>query len=211
MRQWLTAFFASCRSEIMSDSVVKQLYDTVYVLFPLWTAICSKDDNGSYCITKLPSSNGLKNATSTGGLSKLLASLAQNATVGTGTTLVPNITTLQSTNLPFLFIQPESGSQAALASNSYCTACTRNILTAYVNFESAIPYGPGMAQSIILAGQQSLYNAVTNTCGATFLSGVVQAAGGLAGGTLSSGAMQNMATLSQGFIMGILAVLASIF
>jgi hypothetical protein len=213
MRQRLTQFYASCPTEITTNPAVKLPYDVLYALYPLWTALCAKDDNGGYCATQLPASNGLKNAISTGGssaLSNLINSLAEKAPTGAG--IVPNITTYQNTNIPFLFLQPSSDSQAALPSNSDCTTCTRNILTAYVNALSTIPYGPGLAASLLLAGQPKLYSAVTNTCGANFLSGVVQAAGGLSGGTLSSGAMQNVVTLSQEFAavgMGILAIMVS--
>jgi hypothetical protein len=220
MRKWLTQFYAQCRTELTSNPVaaVKQIYDVLYASNPLRTAICSKDDNGSYCVTKLPASNGLKNALSTGGSpaltpSDLVQKQSTPARRAATTALVPNITTYQNTNLLFLFLQPDSSAQSSLQSSSQCTACTRNIMTAYINFESVTPYGLGLANSLLLAGQQKLYDAVTNTCGKTFLSGVVQAAGGLSsGGPLSSGAMQSVVTVSQGFLavgMGVLAVLVS--
>ena len=225
MRKWLTQFYAQCRTELTSNPVaaVKQIYDVLYASNPLRTAICSKDDNGSFCVTKLPASNGLKNALSNGGSSAMTPTDVMNALVqgqstharrAATTALVPNITTYQNTNLPFLFLQPADGAQSSLQSSSQCTACTRNIMTAYINFESDTPYGPGLGGSLLLAGQQKLYDAITNTCGKTFLSGVVQAAGGLSsgGGPLSSGAMQSVVTVSQGFVavgMGVLAVLVS--
>jgi len=221
MRNWLTQFYAKCPAELTSKPVaaVKQIYDILYVLAPLRTVICCKDDNGSFCATKLPASNGLKNAISAGGSSTLTPSDIINTLVqkpssalarrASTTALVPNITTYQNTNLPFLFLQPASGAQSALQSSSQCTTCTRNIMTAYINFESDSPYAPGLGQSVLLAPQQKLYNAVTNTCGATFLSGVVQAAGGLSGGTLPSGATHNVVTLSYGFVAVVLAVVVS--
>ena len=219
MRTRLTQFYSQCSAELTSKPVaaVTQIYDVLYTLTPFRTAICSKDDSGSFCATNLPASNGLKSAISAGSPAltpnDIIKALVQTspalASRASTTALVPNITTYQNTDLIFLFLQPASGSQAALQSSSQCTACTRNIMTAYINFESDTPYAIGLAKSLLLAPQQTLYNAITNTCGKTFLSGVVQAAGGLSGGTLPSGAMRNVATVSQGFVavgMGILAV-----
>jgi len=225
MRARLTQFYTKCPAELTSKPVatVKQIYDVLYTLSPLRTAICAKDDSGSFCVTNLPASNGLKNAISNGGSSALtpndiIGALVQKSPAfarrAPTTALIPNITTYQSTNLPFLFLQPASGPQPALQSSNQCTACTRNIMTAYINFESNTPYAPGLANSLLLAAQQNLYNAITNTCGKTFLSGVVQAAGGLSGGTLSSGATHSVATVSQGFVavgMGVLAVVVFSF
>jgi hypothetical protein len=191
------------------------MYDVMYTLWPLMTALCSKDDNGSYCATQIPSGSGLQNAISTTGSST--NSLAQNtptvAPRADTTALIPNITAFQISNLPFLFLQPASGNQAALQSSDQCTTCTRNIMTAYINFESDTPYGPGLASSELLGSQQPLYSAITNTCGQTFMSGVVQAAGGLSGGTLPSGATLNVVGTSQGLVavyMGMLAVAVSL-
>lgn len=218
MRTWLTRFYGNCSAELTSNPVtaVKQIYDALYALTPLKIAICSKDDSGKFCATELAASNGLKNAMSAGGSSmtpsNIINALAQTSPTASTPALVPNTTTYQDTNLLFLFLQPTSGSQSALQSNNQCTACTRNIMTSYMNFESDTPYGPGLDKSGLLAGQQKLYDAITNTCGNSFLSGAVQAAGGLSGGTLSSGATYNVVTVSQGLVavgMGVLAVVVS--
>jgi hypothetical protein len=86
-------------------------------------------------------------------------------------------------------------------------------MTAYMDFEAKVPYAPGLGKSILLAKQPDLYQGIQNTCGQTFLSGAgVQAAGGLSGGSLPSGAVQTVA--GQGFIfasMGVLALIASSF
>ena len=209
MRQMLTNFYSQCLAELTSNSVdsIRQMYDMLYVLTPFKNALCSKDDNGDYCAMSLPASNGLKNTTSSTTPSAIISQLAQN------TPLTPNLAIFESTNLPFLFIQPTDGAQAALQSNSECTTCTRSILTAYINFESSTPYAPGLGTSGLLRTQQTLYNAVCNTCGSSFLSGVVQAAGGLSGGTMSSGAIQNVVFSPHGFFaigMGLLAVVSRV-
>jgi len=219
VREWLTQFYQSCSAELTSSPVdqVRTLYDVMYTLWPLMTALCSKDDNGSYCATKIPSASGLQNAISTTGgssssLTDIMNSLAQNTPTvsrrADTTALMPNTSTFQSTNLPFLFLQPASGNQAALQSSDQCTTCTRKIMAAYINFESDTPYGPGLGSSILLAKQQALYQAITTTCGQTFMSGVVQAAGGLSGGSLPSAATPNVVSATQGLVtvwMGLLA------
>jgi len=220
MRKWLSQFYQECSAELTSKPVdrVKELYDIMYMLTPLRTALCSKNDNGTYCVTQLPASNGLKGAISTSGSSvgeNLVNSLVQKVSItrrADTTVTLPNVTTFQTTNLPFLFLKPAGGDQAALSSDDQCSTCTRNIMTAYINFESDTPYGPGLGESTLLGSQNKLYQAITHTCGGTFLSGVVQAAGGLSGGGLSSGAMQNVVTVSQSLVatgMGVLAVVVS--
>lgn len=223
MRTWLMQFYAQCSTELTSNPVtgVKQMYDVLYALTPLRTALCSKADNGAYCVTQLPTPNALKNATSASS-PPLTPNDIINSLVDKTTTLArraagvpvlsPNLTTYAAANVPFLFLQPASGAQAALSSSSQCTACTRNIMTAFINFESNTPYGPGLKGSMILSGQQALYDSVVKNCGLSFLSGAVQAAGGLSGGSLPSGAMHNVVTVTWGFLsiwIGILAVMIS--
>jgi hypothetical protein len=91
--------------------------------------------------------------------------------------------TYHDNNLPFLFITSN------LDATKLCTTCTRNILTAYINFESNVPFGPGLSNSQILNTQPDLYAAIQTKCPSGFLSGAVQAAGGLSGGMFSSGAI----------------------
>lgn len=122
------------------------------------------------------------------------------------TALVPNTTTYQDTNLPFMFLQP------SMPSSELCTTCARNILTAYIDFESSSPYAPGLSNSLLFAGQISLYNNVTSKCGQSFLNGAVQAAGGLSSGLLSgatprSGVQELSAAVSA--ILGVAAFVAA--
>lgn len=209
MRNWLAQFYQKCSAELTSKPVdsVKQTYDVLYALTPFRTALCSKDDDGSYCVTKVPAASGLKNAISTGGSSvltpgEIMNSLSQKAPTvvrrADTTALLPNITTFKNTNILFLFLQPE------------CKTCTRNVLASYLDFESNTPYAPGLGQSVLLASQTVLYDNVTNTCGKPFLSGAVQAAGGLSGGTLSSSAIHNVVSASQGFVVVGVCMLAMV-
>lgn len=196
MRGKLTDFYAACTKELGTDFNVDvvTMYDTFYTLIPLQEAVCSKDDNGRYCVTE--TSKG-----SAGNTKRELAARAPAA--GQQTAFVPNVTSIASSNLLFLFITPD------LPSATLCTTCTKDVLGAYLGFESTMPYAPGLAQSVLLKGQVPLYQGVTNTCGSTFLGGAVQAAAGLGSngilGQGTSGAPHNGLQLS-----GVLAGLAAI-
>ncbi|KAI0056866.1 hypothetical protein BV25DRAFT_1920610 [Artomyces pyxidatus] len=188
IRTQLASFYAACQAELTSspNSDVLRTYDVLYALTPLKQAVCSKDDSGKYCATSLSTgSNTTARIANVGGadLTKTLFT-----TVG-GTVkrdaaqvaLIPNVTTYRQNNLVFLFLQP------SLPSSELCVSCTRNIVTAYTTWETTVPYAPGLTNSPLLGGQPDLYNAITSTCGASFLSGSVQAAGGgLSGGLLGA-------------------------
>ena len=102
--------------------------------------------------------------------------------------IVPNMTTFHDTNLPFLFFKPD------LDATKLCTTCARNVLTAYINFESNCPYAPGLGNSQLLDTQAALYNAVKDKCPDNFLTGALQAAGGLSSGFGSRSAAVSKAT-----------------
>lgn len=194
----------------------------MYAMVPLSQAICSKDDNGDYCAANL------SNASTTGTVAlvdsaqsqkqALLRQYLYSASDTTApaarrdlsntniTALVPNVTTYQSTNLVFLFLDASS------TSSQLCTTCTRNIMTPYITFESNCPYGPSISQSLLFAGQTNLYNNITSKCGSNFLSGAVQAAGGLSSGLLSGAAPQidgQELSAAVSAILGVAALLAA--
>ena len=197
-----TAFYAACSVELTSNpnDVVVNIYDTLYIIIPLLDAICTLDDGGNYCSmqAKLPSS------TTGTSLQKVLSSPSS----ANSAALIPNTTTFHNTNLPFLFLDPSANA------TSLCNVCTRKVVNAYVTFEASVPYGPGLGKSPLLSSQLSLYTDIQKTCGSSFLdsAGVVKAAGGLSGGTLSSGATAQTNGPTQGLVaigMGILALVAS--
>lgn len=110
---------------------------------------------------------------------------------------MPNEGTFSSKNLAFLLYQ---------SSGQLCTTCLRNVLSAYIAHEEAVPYAPGdLSQSPMLGGQNDLYNAATSQCGSNFLSGSVQAAGGLGDGIVAaSGAIPKASVMN-----GVLSVAAA--
>jgi len=189
VRGKLADFYSNCTAELTSskNADVLALYDTLYALVPLKQAVCSKDDTGAFCVGKVAAKVPV-------------SSLSTNVGTGAQTILKANTDTFRTNNIAFLLLQTTTP-QATL-----CTACARSVLTSYVSWESSAPYAPGLSSSQILGGQSDLYSNVTSTCGATFLSGAVQAAGGLSGNIISdsSDAVHTLVG-SVGAVVGALA------
>ncbi len=191
VRTALTNFYAACQQELAADTPNKdvlEVYDALYVVYPLSKALTSKDDSGNFC----------------GAQSLNTPPAADSLYTGSQQTLTPNFDNLKSSNAAFLFLDPSQ------SKDKLCVACTRSILTSYISFESDLAYGPGLSKSILLAGQSPLYQAVQSTCGASFLNGAVQAAGSLSDGILggSSGAASIRAGNGVGAIASLLGAAA---
>lgn len=196
LRSKLTSFYSACGPELTNtpNKDVIRTYDTLYALYPLTQAVCSKGDSGKYCASELGSSgsNNVELATSNAGdaltdlkaiskdlfipVSGTLSKRASSPSVQQA--FYPNTTTFAQNNVLFLLLKP------TLSSTQLCQTCTRNVLTSYIDFESAIPYAPGLASSPLMNGQSALYSAIQNTCGPSFLSGTVAAAGGISNGVI---------------------------
>jgi len=185
IRTQLTEFYAGCPNELSSSSPnsdVTRAYDVLYALYPFSQAVCTKGDDGSYCVLKVASTLGSGKTLLSSSDQNLWSSLPSSRR--DEQVIVPNLQQFKAGNIAFLGLQP-SDTQEQL-----CQTCTRNVLGPYIAFTSSIPCAFGLSNSLILGGQIPLYNAVQSTCGAPFLSGSVQAAGGIANGLLggSSGA-----------------------
>lgn len=188
IRSKLTDFYSACSNELISspNSDVIRAYDVLYVLLPFSQAVCTKDDSGNYCVLEVGSNStktllsGSPNSPPADDLSSPLPS--GNSRRGQESVVIPNVSQFRSLNLVFL------GISSSLASDQLCKPCTRNVLNQYIQFMSAIPYAPGIANSPLMGGETDLYNAVQQKCGAPFLSGSVQAAGGISGDVLHGGA-----------------------
>ena len=78
---------------------------------------------------------------------------------------MPNTAAIASENLPYLFFTPN------LSEAQLCVAClrVRQVLMAYIKFESDIPFSYGLDNSILLGAQSALYTAVESKCPANFL------------------------------------------
>ncbi|TKA55549.1 hypothetical protein B0A53_02727 [Rhodotorula sp. CCFEE 5036] len=96
--------------------------------------------------------------------------------------ILPDAQTWSTSNLPFLFLSPN------MTSSVLCSSCTKQILAAYVAWESRMPYALGLTNSPLLSGQGDLWTGLGQVCGTGFLQAVTQQAGeaNLAGGALAS-------------------------
>ncbi|KAJ3727509.1 hypothetical protein C8R42DRAFT_716960 [Lentinula raphanica] len=184
LRSTLSSFASACSSELTSNSDVIGLYDVLYIISPMKTALCSKSDSGSYCALSATSSSSSAAPAASGTSAATMASEAQQYLATSSGTV--NATTFSATNLAFMFLQSS-------LTSAQCTTCTRNIMTSYINFESNAPYAPGISSSVLLGQQTSVYNAITSVCGSNFLSGVVQAAGGISTGSSDNGSLRSSA------------------
>lgn len=161
------------------------------------TSICSKDDTGSWCVLSSPKSAKEQVGSST--LTDILSTLYIKAggalrRRGPQDAIIPNLATYHDKNLPFLYYN------ADLDATTLCTTCARQVLTAYMSFESSIAYAPGLSSSQLLGKQAALLNAVKDKCPSGFLNGAVQAAGGLSAGILSGAAQAAINAEQQAMI-----------
>jgi hypothetical protein len=193
MRSILADFYAACPAELTTsaNSDVIEIYDAMFMLTPYRNAVCAKSESGSFCaidssaVSTGTASSSAASASEAPSTAKLangasLASVQQYLSTTDGSSMSLNATTFTKSNAPFLFLQ------STLASAQLCTPCTRTIMGAYIDFETLCAYAPGITNSKLISGQTALYNAVSSTCGASFLQGAVQAAGSLNSGLTGS-------------------------
>jgi hypothetical protein len=189
----ITAFYTACSEELTTkpNADVVKIYDVLYVVPAMRDAICSKDDDGSWCVNGASPVDG----TSADAVQKALFTK-------TGDNIVPNTQTFTTYNVPFLFLTPESP--------NLCKTCTKNVLNAFIKHESNLPYAPGLSNSQLLQTQSKLYGAVQEKCGANFMSGEVKAAGGLSSGILGGSKSSGASTTEFSSMFAAVAGLASI-
>lgn len=218
LRGVLAGFYAACTPELTgsANAAVVRMYDTIYMLTPFYDAVCTKNDAGQFCAAEtaaVASASASASApASTPAVNGVpLASVQQYLGATEGGATVPNATTFASSNVAFLFLQ------SSLGATAMCTTCTRNVLAAYISWETAMAYAPGLPRSQLLVGQTALYNSITSTCGPTFLNSAVQAAGSLGSGLTGSsksaavrasvGQAGALASAFGALIFGVVAVL----
>jgi hypothetical protein len=107
---------------------------------------------------------------------------------------IPDATVFSGKNIAFLGLLP------SLPEKQLCTSCTREVMNCYMTQLNDVPYGPGLSNSVLFPGEPALYNAINQQCGASFLSGQVQAAGGLATGAAPRSADSGFALVSSAIV-----------
>lgn len=189
----ITGFYAACSEELTSkaNTDVIKIYDVLYVVPAMREAVCSKDDSGNWCV-----------ATATPAAGTSADSLQAALYTKNGDSYVPNTSTFTSNNIPFLFLNSDS--------TDLCTTCTRNVLNAYIQHESNLPYAPGLQKSQLLGTQSALFTAVTQKCGDNFMNSEVKAAGGLSSGSNSILGGSSNGAMPKGEFQGVIAALAGV-
>lgn len=134
-----------------------------------------------------------------------LASMGEDSQAGVQSfsvpSILPNAATWSTTSLPFLFLSPN------MSSSLLCSSCTKSILSAYVAWESRMPYALGLANSPLLSGQGDLWIATGEKCGGGFLESVAKQAGEA---NLTGGAAPQAGAVARAAVVGavVLAALA---
>jgi hypothetical protein len=175
----LGQFYLACQNELTSsknDDVILT-YDSLYLIGPFKAAVCQKDTSGTYCVAS-QSSNTTKRA-------------SLDRRDSSQEVFTPDASLFTSKNVAFL------GLNSNVSASQLCVPCTREVMNVYTSQLSTIPYGPGISNSKLLGGEPALYNAINQKCGATFLNGAAQAAGGLATGAAPRSADAGFALVSS--------------
>ncbi|KAK0237164.1 hypothetical protein EDD85DRAFT_953173 [Armillaria nabsnona] len=224
MSTTIANFGSACQTELVTSPVkaVVLLYDTVYMMNPWLDVLVTKDDSGTYCVlesynaatnstSSSASASGYNNAAAAGSkdfdeLNKYLLDQSTTPLSRRAQTVVatPNATTWTTNGIPFLFFT------SSLSSSTLCTTCSRNVMTAWISWESKVPYAPAAKESALLSGLNDLYSAIQTKCGKSFLSGAVTAAGGL--GTSDAARVAASRKSLVGFVLGLAGLaVASVF
>jgi hypothetical protein len=163
IRSLLAQFQQACQSELTTSKIQQVIltYDSLYLLVPFQSSLCQKDTSGNYCVANT-SSNTTKRA-----------SLDRR---DSQEVFLPDASVFSGDNVAFLGLQPN------LTAAQLCTPCTREVMNCYMTQLNDVPYAPGISNSVLLPGEPLLYSNINQKCGASFLGGEVQAAGGLATG-----------------------------
>lgn len=120
-------------------------------------------------LRRAPANETLTNSTSTS-TNHTLANSTHTVTLPS-TGLLPNASTWRESSLPFLFLSPN------MSSTLLCTSCTKSVLSAYIAWESRMPYALGLSNSPLLGGQSNLWAGVGQICGKGFQGSVATQAG----------------------------------
>lgn len=201
IRSQLSKFWNACGTELKSkNEQVVALYDVLYLINPFHDAVCTTDDNNNFCILSIANNTATKQASSTTSKRSLLTDdailmpeLLERQDASETAQSIDTGAASQS-NIAYLFLQPNSDK------NLLCSSCSKNIMAAYITFETSIPYAIGLSNSDQLKGQSALYKAMQATCGKDFTTSVNQKAGTTAfaevGGALSNAKVQITVTLA---------------
>lgn len=171
IRAQLSKFWTACSAELKEKNEgVLKVYDILYLLNPFHDAVCTKDKD-EYCVLNIAQSTVTdEKKTSKRSMFEEDLSLEKRQSASDAASSISSNSTNQ-TNIAFLFLQPDSDK------STLCSTCSQNVMAAYIQFETSIPYAIGLANSDNLGGQSDLYKAMQKTCGQDFVTGINKQAG----------------------------------
>ena len=214
VHQFIAQFWDQCADELEArqDQVV-QLYEYLYIFIPFRDAICSRNQQGDYCLSALaPSMAGdadtdmvqlyrrgvpdvdANDVESDAYWERVLPSIPRASTLAAK---APDLPTLQPQQV-FFFL---SGSSPK---DTLCTECAHHVLASYIRFELSAPFALGLDSSPVLQSQQAIYEQAKKVCGASFVEQLNAEAGIQAFSEPASGA----ASLSPPRLYALAAALA---
>ncbi|KAJ1029696.1 hypothetical protein NDA13_002939 [Ustilago tritici] len=180
IRQRLDQFWQNCHTDLQSKNEnVQAMYDNLYMITPLVSSMCSKDENEDYCLKTIAKAAASSQRVARRSLptakddeqdeeaEETVAQFEKRQSENLdGISNVADSTGHSNTNAAFLFISPTS------PKSILCSQCTQNILASYIKFETSIPYAIGLRTSEILAPQSDIYKAAKTDCRAGFVAKV---------------------------------------
>lgn len=217
IRTQLSKFWNACSPELKAKNEgVIAVYDVLYLINPFHDAVCTKDDSNNYCVLSIANNTATQEASTsaaTGATKRSLLSHHANllhhdkrqTTNDSASAAADEIDSdsLNNSNIAFLFLQPSSSKEIL------CSSCSKNVLAAYIQFETSIPYSIGLSNSENLKGQSELYKAMQQTCGASFTTSINEKAGTTAFAEV--GAAMGLAPARIGAALGAASLLAGAF
>ncbi|KAG8764012.1 hypothetical protein FRC12_008336 [Ceratobasidium sp. 428] len=170
LRSKLTEFKDACSDELTGENpnkIVAANYDTLYVLAPLKSALCSKDPaTQAYCVLGTGSSGNSKRSLAPSSdvlyARDHLANTFISRKRASQSVDVINPDTYRNSHIMYLFASPD------MNAGELCTECTSEILASYIRWESTVPHAMGVANSPTLSGQPEMWSAIQDKCPASF-------------------------------------------
>ncbi|WFD22240.1 hypothetical protein MEQU1_000906 [Malassezia equina] len=215
VRQFISQFWDQCADELEAgQSQVVQLYEYLYIFIPFRDAICTKNQQGDYCLSALAPSmatnansdmvqlyrRGVPNVDdndveSDAYWERVLPTIPRASRLATNVSGLP---TLQPQQV-FFFL---SGSSPK---DTLCSECTTHVLASYIRFELSAPYALGLESSSVLQSQQAIYEQAKQVCGDAFVESLNAKAGIQAFSEPASGAAA--LSISRVYVLGTMLVL----
>jgi len=151
MQTTITDFNTACNGDMLSGNQqsLETTFELLYIMTPMIGGVCAKDTDGSYCLSKAKKNGG---HTKRGDDQSLLQI---------------NTDDWKKSNVQFLFIDANE------SADQLCTACTKQVMTSYITYETALPYPMGVRSANLLGNQKALWTAINSKCPANYTAAIL--------------------------------------